>query len=211
MANRDESDTRMKWEKWNASGGPRYPHEKIVQFTFRSFPVRERVRTPALDLGCGSGVHTVFLAQEGFDVFGVDISPLGIENARQWLTQRGLSAHLAVQDLAALDLPEERFRLVVCAGVLDSAGHAATRQAIPRVRRAMARGGRGIFVFASDRDFRVTGDNEYQLHGFRREEVEDAFQAKAGEAFSELFIDRYITTYRGGTVEQNDWLVSVVK
>jgi SAM-dependent methyltransferase len=37
---------------------------------------------PTLDVGCGTGTNALFLAQHGFDVVGVDISPLAVERAR---------------------------------------------------------------------------------------------------------------------------------
>jgi SAM-dependent methyltransferase len=36
----------------------------------------------ALEVGCGTGTNAIYLATHGFDVVGVDISPLAIENAR---------------------------------------------------------------------------------------------------------------------------------
>jgi SAM-dependent methyltransferase len=35
-----------------------------------------------LDVGCGTGTNAIYLAQHGFDVVGVDISPLAVEKAR---------------------------------------------------------------------------------------------------------------------------------
>jgi SAM-dependent methyltransferase len=195
------------WDRWNASGGPRFPHEKLIQFVFRSFPADKRRGLAVLDLGCGSGVHVAFLAGEGCRVTGVDISPLGVENARKRVADAGLSAELAVANLAHLTLPEAAFDLVVCVGVLDCAGPDAVRAALPVVLRAMRPGARGMFLFASDRDFRVTGDNPLGLHGFTRAEVDAAFAV----GFAEVFVDRYITTYRGGEIEQNDWLVTVTR
>ena len=32
-----------------------------------------------LDLGCGTGKHSIFLAKRGFSVYATDISPSGIE------------------------------------------------------------------------------------------------------------------------------------
>jgi methyl halide transferase len=37
---------------------------------------------PALEVGCGTGTNAIYLAQRGFEVVGVDISPLAIDNAR---------------------------------------------------------------------------------------------------------------------------------
>ena len=47
-----------------------------------------------LDLGCGSGRHSVFLAKNGFDVYGVDISKSGIRIAKKWLKKENLKAKL---------------------------------------------------------------------------------------------------------------------
>src|SRR3954452_10316188 len=35
-----------------------------------------------LEVGCGTGTNALYLAQHGFDVVGVDISPRAVENAR---------------------------------------------------------------------------------------------------------------------------------
>ncbi|MDH3060935.1 methyltransferase domain-containing protein, partial [Gordonia alkanivorans] len=38
---------------------------------------------PVLDVGCGPGTVTAYLADRGLDVTGVDLSPRMIENARR--------------------------------------------------------------------------------------------------------------------------------
>ena len=35
-------------------------------------------KSVVLDVGCGGGLDAIFMAQSGFDVLGVDISPLAI-------------------------------------------------------------------------------------------------------------------------------------
>jgi SAM-dependent methyltransferase len=35
-----------------------------------------------LEVGCGTGTNAIYLAQHGFEVVGVDISPLAVESAR---------------------------------------------------------------------------------------------------------------------------------
>jgi SAM-dependent methyltransferase len=35
-----------------------------------------------LEVGCGTGTNAIYLAEHGFEVVGVDVSPVAIENAR---------------------------------------------------------------------------------------------------------------------------------
>lgn len=42
----------------------------------------EYVRGTVLDIGCGAGRHSLYLQGQGFDVTGVDVSPLAVEVAR---------------------------------------------------------------------------------------------------------------------------------
>ena len=52
-----------------------------------------------LDLGCGSGRHTVYLAKHGFEVYGIDIAPKGIKITRSWLKKEKLKANLKVGNI----------------------------------------------------------------------------------------------------------------
>jgi SAM-dependent methyltransferase len=53
----------------------------------------------AVDLGCGAGNYTVWLAQQGFDVTGIDISEHAIQHARELATLKKVSCHFEVADL----------------------------------------------------------------------------------------------------------------
>ena len=41
-------------------------------------------RPKLLDLGCGEGRDAVYFAKQGFDVVGLDLSPLGLEKAKKY-------------------------------------------------------------------------------------------------------------------------------
>jgi SAM-dependent methyltransferase len=56
------------------------------------------IRGTVLDVGCGTGEHTIHLAALGYDVLGVDVSPAGIDQARAGAAERGVSARFEVGD-----------------------------------------------------------------------------------------------------------------
>lgn len=63
----------------------------------------------ALDLGCGSGINSVWLAQQGFAVTGIDLSPLAIALARQRASAAGVRVQFLAGDILALDEPRPEF------------------------------------------------------------------------------------------------------
>lgn len=57
-----------------------------------------------IELGCGTGINAVWLAQQGFEVTAVDISPRAIEKARGRAAEAGVKIRFVVADV--LDLKE---------------------------------------------------------------------------------------------------------
>jgi len=53
----------------------------------------------AFDLGCGTGASAVWLAQQGFEVVGVDLSARAIDRARQRAEAAGVRMHFMIADL----------------------------------------------------------------------------------------------------------------
>lgn len=58
----------------------------------------------ALDVGCGTGGNARWLAERGYDVAGVDVAPLAIDQARA-RTPAGLSCRFTTLDILA-ELPQ---------------------------------------------------------------------------------------------------------
>jgi cyclopropane fatty-acyl-phospholipid synthase-like methyltransferase len=53
----------------------------------------------AVDLGCGSGNYSIFLAEQGFDVTGIDISPTAIDMAIEKSQKKGVSCNFIATNL----------------------------------------------------------------------------------------------------------------
>jgi SAM-dependent methyltransferase len=75
----------------------------------------------SIDLGCGSGTEVVYLAEKGFDSWGVDFSDVGLEKAKARAADAGVSCSLVQGDLTAgsIDGVEGPFDLLVDFGTFD--------------------------------------------------------------------------------------------
>ncbi len=65
--------------------------------------LRERNAKRVLDLGCGTGRHLIFFANQGFEVYGLDAALEGIEIAKKWLAENNLNCKLTIHRM------EEKF------------------------------------------------------------------------------------------------------
>jgi methyl halide transferase len=59
----------------------------------------------AIDLGCGTGANAVFLAELGFDVTAIDLSPTAVDRGRQRKATAGVRVRFLIGDV--LDPPED--------------------------------------------------------------------------------------------------------
>lgn len=65
-------------------------------------------------VGAGTLNYELLLAQEGFDITGIDLSPSMVELGQQKLSEAGItSVHLAVGDMRSIEEPAEKFDAAV--------------------------------------------------------------------------------------------------
>ncbi len=103
----------------------------------------------AIDLGCGSGSNAIFLADHGFDVTGVDFSPIALQKARITATGKpGRRIRFVQADLTANDIPgvPGPFDLLVDYGTLDDL-KGAKREAMARTITRLARPGAAFLLW----------------------------------------------------------------
>jgi len=119
----------------------RYPNEELCRFMGRHFfrvPADRRKDVRILEAGCGSGANLWMIAREGFDAWGLDFSETSIALCRQMMERHGVSATLAVGDMAAMDYPPASFDAIVdvfSSYCLDDRGHAAFLDGVARLLR----------------------------------------------------------------------------
>ncbi len=66
----------------------------------------------ALDICCGAGTNTVYLAEKGFQVTGIDISSKAVEYARKKAEQANVKINFMVQNFLKLPFKDEEFDFV---------------------------------------------------------------------------------------------------
>ncbi|MBN2331106.1 MAG: class I SAM-dependent methyltransferase [Candidatus Aenigmarchaeota archaeon] len=105
-----------------------------------------------LDLGCGTGRHIIFLASEGFDVYGTDISNNALSITKKKLEERGLDAKLSKGDMSTLGFEKGFFDAVISTYVIHHAKLEVIRKVISEVARVLKAGGLFSFIVLSDED-----------------------------------------------------------
>jgi SAM-dependent methyltransferase len=108
----------------------------------------------ALDIGCGSGVHTLALARNGWDVTGVDIIDKALSEARHRLSDARVNAMIVKADAATLpvDVVGDGFDFVLDVGCFhglkhdqqDAMAHAVTARTKPDATLLMLAFGKPI-------------------------------------------------------------------
>src|SRR5262245_21561283 len=63
------------------------------------------INSKVLDVGCGTGEHTILLTRLGYDVLGIDFAPHAVEQARANAAEKGVDARFEVAD--AMNLGDE--------------------------------------------------------------------------------------------------------
>ncbi len=87
MGHEEQTDPALVWEARYASAGKVWsgrPNAALVDVASGLAAGR------ALDLGCGEGADAIWLAQQGWQVTGIDISPTAIARAAQAASQAGI-------------------------------------------------------------------------------------------------------------------------
>lgn len=108
-----------------------------------------------LDLGCGSGRHTVYFAKRGFDVFGIDIAKEGISITRSWLKKENLKANLKIGNIYdKLPYPNDFFDAVVSTGVINHNKIQNIRKTIKEIERVLKPNGLIFITVRKNRKFK---------------------------------------------------------
>jgi cyclopropane fatty-acyl-phospholipid synthase-like methyltransferase len=131
--------------------------------------VADRVTSPVLDAGCGTGDAALFFAARGLRVTGIDFEE-AIRRARAKAAERGLTVEFLVQDALTLGDRGERFASVLDGGLFHVFSDDDRRRYVQRLARVVEPGGRVFLMCFSDEEPGTEGPRRVS-----RQELYDAF------------------------------------
>ena len=151
MSTADQVRWNERYQAGEYAGRP-YPS----RFLQRWLPaVRQRSPQPlAIDIACGLGRNTRFLAQCGYRARGVDISDMAINKAKALAAEENLSIDWHTLDLDSEPLPPGPYDLIVVCRFLD-------RLLFPALQSALLpQGGRIVYEQHVITDLEVGGPRD---------------------------------------------------
>ena len=132
--------------------------------------VADRVMSPILDAGCGTGENALFFASLGHRVTGIDFVVDAIRRARLKATERALSVDFLVKDALTLGELGERFASVIDCGLFHALSDVDRRRYVEGLSVVLVPGGRLFLMCCSDEEPGTLGPRRVS-----RQELHDAF------------------------------------
>lgn len=95
-----------------------------------------------LDLGCGDGTHTLKLAQEGFNVFGLDISTRAIKQAKKLFAKSKLNGQFTIASMhKPFPYQDNSFDAVISLRTINHGTRQQIEETVQEIQRILKPGG----------------------------------------------------------------------
>lgn len=203
----------------------KYPAEEVIRFVCRNYKIN-RHETRLLDLGCGAGANTWFLAREGFNTLAFDGAFAAVSKARDLCNQSGVEAGIFQADAGILPIKSNSIDGVIDSATITSNSRNGVKAILNEVYRVLKPGGKifstSLFTRAmtgygtgqqvDQHSFRNMTEgpltNIGTVHFFTKSEIQSLWHS-AG--FKNLCIDRSLRTDCNSSIKISYYLVSATK
>lgn len=204
----------------------KYPSEEIIRFVARNYYNKDRKSTKILDVGCGTGAVTWYLAREKFNAYGFDGSKTAVENAKKRMKEENLNAVIFVSDAAEVPYEDEYFDAVIDSAVIYANTLSGIKTILRECYRLLKKDGKifstGLFQVGmtgyntgekiEENTFRELTEGSLAhrgtVHFFTKEEIIDLW-TDAG--FKNIKIDYLTRTDNGGEDEVSYYITQAQK
>jgi ubiquinone/menaquinone biosynthesis C-methylase UbiE len=127
------------------------PDEIVVSFANLLKNKDKKLRV--LDLGCGAGRHQIYMAKQGFEAHGTDISEIGLCKTKERLKRQRFEVFLVKCDIKMLPYRDSCFDAVICLHTIYHQNLKEIRQTTSEIRRILSKKGLALISFLSKRTY----------------------------------------------------------
>ncbi len=144
------------------------PDEIVINFAKLLKKKKRKMRV--LDLGCGAGRHQVFVAKQGFEAHGTDISETGLKLTKQRLEKQNLEVYLVKCDMKALAYVDSCFDAVINLHAIYHQKLKGIQETISEIYRILRKEGLLLINFLSKRTYSYQKGAEVEEDTFIEQE-----------------------------------------
>ena len=170
---------RIKWDKKYVDKPQLLRSRDASEVVMRYACMGEGMR--ALDLACGAGRNTIYMADERYEVDAVDIADSALDALRVDAMQRGLAEQITpiLQDLDTFEVKPAVYDLVVMTNFLD-------RALLERSKEGLKAG--GLFIVETYMDDLLNEKKDSNADNLlKKEELKSIFE----EGYEVIFYDEF--------------------
>jgi len=147
-----EKSKPWKWEMvnvdeeyWNKPSSEIYYLKEIwKEKSFKNF----------LDIGCGFGRNSIYMAKNGFDVSAFDLSEYGVKITREKANEQQVKINdLCVADMLEMPYQDESFDCIIALNVISHTDKLGFEKTLKEIRRVLKPGGEVYFTVGSKESF----------------------------------------------------------
>ena len=166
------------WEKiFSSREWGKYPPEELIRFTAQQFyKTSNRRKIKFLDLGCGTGSCSWYLAKEGFTVYGVDGSKTAISQAKKRFRKENLKGNFQVMDYIHLDFPDSFFDAAIDVGSIQCNPIYNVPVILKEIKRILKSRGKFFLLMSADGSYNGPFKGKGYNHFFKLPEIKKLFK-----------------------------------
>lgn len=99
-----------------------------------------------LDVGCGEGFYSIYLAKKGFEVTGIDLSENAIKLAKQNAENEGFKINFVAMDIADIEKLNKKFDFILEWAILHHISHEKRKKYIENLSKLLNKNGKCLSV-----------------------------------------------------------------
>ncbi len=127
-----------------------------------------------LDVGCGLGRNSIYLAKHGFDVSGFDLSQHSVDQTLKKAKEQGVKLNkFVVADMLNFPYPDNSFDVILAINVISHTDLEGFKKILGEIKRTLKPGGEAYFTLGSKESYWFNNPKCKYVDEYTRIRVED--------------------------------------